>query len=102
MGQLLWPAFSNRHNRFGAVKLFPASQAGGLGMLKAMSGPLPGVKFCPTGGIGADNFTDYLRLANVACVGGSWVCPADAIQGQDWERISALASAARNAAGQIR
>ena len=82
---------------FNALKLFPAQQAGGIGMLKAMHGPLPGVKFCPTGGIGADNFIDFLNLPNVACVGGSWVCPADAVQNQDWERISKLAADVRGA-----
>lgn len=82
---------------FNALKLFPAQQAGGIGMLKAMHGPLPGVKFCPTGGIGADNFIDFLKLPNVACVGGSWVCPADAVQNQDWARISKLAADVRGA-----
>lgn len=79
---------------FTQLKLFPASQAGGIGMLKAMHGPLPDVVFCPTGGIGADNFGEFLRLPNVACVGGSWVCPADAVQQQDWERIQQLAQEA--------
>ena len=77
---------------FNALKLFPAQQAGGIGMLKAMNGPLPGVKFCPTGGIGADNFIDFLQLPNVACVGGSWVCPANLVQARDWAKISQLAS----------
>lgn len=76
---------------FDALKLFPARQAGGIGMLKALGGPLPGVRFCPTGGIGADNFADYLALPNVTCVGGSWVCPAGAIEQRDWARISRLA-----------
>jgi len=77
---------------FNALKLFPAQQAGGIGMLKAMNGPLPDVKFCPTGGIGADNFIDFLELPNVACVGGSWVCPANLVQARDWTKISQLAS----------
>lgn len=77
---------------FDALKLFPAQQAGGIGMLKALQGPLPGVRFCPTGGIGAENFADFLALANVACVGGSWVCPASAVEQQDWAQISRLAS----------
>ncbi|MBT8434352.1 MAG: bifunctional 4-hydroxy-2-oxoglutarate aldolase/2-dehydro-3-deoxy-phosphogluconate aldolase [Gammaproteobacteria bacterium] len=82
---------------FKALKLFPAQQAGGIGMLKAMYGPLPEMKFCPTGGIGADNFVDFLKLPNVACVGGSWVCPESAIQDQDWDQISQLASDVRSA-----
>lgn len=82
---------------FKALKLFPAQQAGGIGMLKAMNGPLPEVKFCPTGGIGADNFIDFLKLPNVTCVGGSWVCPANAVRNLDWEQISQLASDVRSA-----
>ncbi len=74
-----------------ALKLFPAQQAGGIAMLKALHGPLPGVKFCPTGGIGADDFADYLALPNVACVGGSWVCPKSAIESRDWEQVKRLA-----------
>ncbi len=82
-------------NGFDTLKLFPAQQAGGIAMLKALAGPLPEVKFCPTGGIGADNFIDYLALPNVACVGGSWVCPSSAIAQQDWEAIRQLARNAR-------
>ncbi|MDH3631012.1 MAG: bifunctional 4-hydroxy-2-oxoglutarate aldolase/2-dehydro-3-deoxy-phosphogluconate aldolase [Gammaproteobacteria bacterium] len=82
---------------FKALKLFPAQQAGGIGMLKAIHGPLPEMKFCPTGGIGAENFIDFLKLPNVACVGGSWVCPASAVQNQDWEQIAQLASDVRGA-----
>lgn len=86
-------------NGFDTLKLFPAQQAGGIAMLKALAGPLPDVKFCPTGGIGADNFIDYLALPNVACVGGSWVCPAAAIEARDWDRITHLAGSARSAVG---
>ncbi len=77
---------------FDALKLFPAKQAGGLGMLKAMSGPLPDLRFCPTGGIGADDFRDYLALPNVACVGGSWVCPRELVAAGDWSGIERLAA----------
>jgi len=87
---------------FDVLKLFPAQQAGGIAMLKALSGPLPEVQFCPTGGIGADNFVDFFQLANVACVGGSWVCPASAVQDQDWEQVSQLAHDARSALEQYR
>jgi 2-dehydro-3-deoxyphosphogluconate aldolase/(4S)-4-hydroxy-2-oxoglutarate aldolase len=73
------------------LKLFPAKQAGGIGMLKALHGPLPELRFCPTGGIDAGNFSDYLNQPNVICVGGSWVCPADAIQNHDWDAIRQLA-----------
>lgn len=76
---------------FTELKLFPAQQAGGVGMLKALGGPFPDVRFCPTGGIGAATAPDFLALPNVACVGGSWLTPADAIAAGDWGRITALA-----------
>lgn len=79
---------------FRFLKLFPARQAGGLGMLKALGSPFPEIRFCPTGGIGSDSFRDYLALPNVVCVGGSWVAPADAMQRGDWEQITQLARAA--------
>jgi len=77
-----------------AFKFFPAEAAGGTAMLKAISGPFPQVRFCPTGGIGQANFRDYLDLPNVSCVGGSWVVPADRIRRQDWDGITELAAAA--------
>ena len=80
---------------FQQLKLFPAQQAGGIGMLKALAGPFPEVAFCPTGGISATNARDYLSLPNVACVGGSWLAPAEAIAAGDWTRITALAREAQ-------
>ena len=79
---------------YDALKFFPAMQAGGAPMLKAWQGPFGDVKFCPTGGITAANAADFLALPNVACVGGSWLTPADAIAAQDWKRITRLASEA--------
>ncbi len=76
------------------LKFFPAMQAGGLGMLKAFSGPFFDVKFCPTGGITAANAGEFLALPNVVCVGGSWLTPADAVASGDWDRITGLARAA--------
>jgi 2-dehydro-3-deoxyphosphogluconate aldolase/(4S)-4-hydroxy-2-oxoglutarate aldolase len=76
---------------FTELKLFPAQQAGGIGMLRALGGPFPDVTFCPTGGIAATTAADFLGLANVACVGGSWLTPPDAIAAGDWGRITALA-----------
>lgn len=73
------------------LKFFPAMQAGGPGMLKAWSGPFFDVKFCPTGGVTQQNANDLLSLPNVACVGGSWLVPADALAKGDWARIEALA-----------
>lgn len=76
---------------FSELKFFPAVQAGGLAMLKAWQGPFGDVKFCPTGGIHAGNAAEFLALSNVACVGGSWIVPTDAIAAGDWSRIEALA-----------
>jgi 2-dehydro-3-deoxyphosphogluconate aldolase/(4S)-4-hydroxy-2-oxoglutarate aldolase len=76
------------------LKFFPAMQAGGPAMLKAWSGPFFDVKFCPTGGVTAANAQDFLSLPNVACVGGSWLVPADALAQGDWARIEVLARAA--------
>jgi len=77
------------------LKFFPALQAGGAPMLKAWQGPFGEVKFCPTGGIHAGNAAEFLALANVACVGGSWIVPADAIAKKDWARIETLAREAK-------
>jgi len=76
---------------FSELKLFPARQAGGIGMLRALAGPFPDVTFCPTGGVSAATAPDFLALPNVACVGGSWLTPRDAIDAGDWSRITALA-----------
>jgi 2-dehydro-3-deoxyphosphogluconate aldolase/(4S)-4-hydroxy-2-oxoglutarate aldolase len=73
------------------LKFFPAMQAGGPAMLKAWSGPFFDVKFCPTGGVTQQNANDLLSLPNVACVGGSWLVPADAMAQGDWARIEKLA-----------
>ncbi|MCW8108648.1 bifunctional 4-hydroxy-2-oxoglutarate aldolase/2-dehydro-3-deoxy-phosphogluconate aldolase [Alteromonas ponticola] len=76
------------------LKFFPAEASGGVKAIKSISGPFPDVVFCPTGGIGPDNFKDYLALKNVKCVGGSWVAPDDAIINGDWDRITQLAKEA--------
>ena len=77
------------------LKFFPALQAGSTAMLKAWQGPFGDVRFCPTGGIHAGNALEFLALANVDCVGGSWLVPQDALEQGDWERITALARAAK-------
>ena len=79
---------------FDTFKLFPAAQAGGMAMLKALGGPLPQARFCPTGGIDAASAPAFLALPNVACVGGSWLCPAELVRAGDWDAITALARAA--------
>jgi len=73
------------------LKFFPAMQAGGPAMLKAWSGPFFDVRFCPTGGVTAQNASEFLSLSNVACVGGSWLVPAEALGKGDWARIEMLA-----------
>jgi len=78
----------------GFLKFFPATAAGGIPMLKALAGPFPDVVFCPTGGITPETAPQFLALPNVRVCGGSWLTPADAIDAQDWARITALAQAA--------
>ncbi|NND50395.1 MAG: bifunctional 4-hydroxy-2-oxoglutarate aldolase/2-dehydro-3-deoxy-phosphogluconate aldolase, partial [Rhizobiales bacterium] len=77
-------------------KFFPAGASGGAKYLASLVSPLPMAKFCPTGGVTPANARDYLALANVLCVGGSWITPSDAIAAGDWNGIEALA---RQAAG---
>jgi len=79
---------------FRYLKFFPAVPAGGVEALKAFAGPFPEITFCPTGGVGAANAPDFLALANVICVGGSWIAPAAAVRSGDWARIESLARAA--------
>ena len=76
------------------LKFFPAVQSGGLAMLKALGGPFGEVTFCPTGGMTIQNAHEFLALPNVACVGGSWLSPADALADEDFDRITLLASEA--------
>lgn len=76
------------------LKLFPAAAAGGPAYLKAIGGPVPGARFCPTGGITVASAPDYLALPNVGCVGGTWITPAAALAAGDWARVTALAAEA--------
>jgi 2-dehydro-3-deoxyphosphogluconate aldolase/(4S)-4-hydroxy-2-oxoglutarate aldolase len=76
------------------LKFFPAMQAGGIPMLKALAGPFTDIVFCPTGGITAETAPQFLALPNVKVCGGSWLTPADAVASKDWARITALARAA--------
>ncbi len=76
------------------LKFFPAMQAGGLAMLKALAGPFSDLVFCPTGGITAETAPQFLALPNVKVCGGSWLTPADAVESGDWARITGLARAA--------
>ena len=83
-----------REAGFRQLKLFPAVPAGGVGMLNAIGGPLPDVTFCPTGGISIETAPKFLACKNVACVGGSWLTPKEAIAAGDWAHITELARAA--------
>ena len=76
------------------MKFFPAEAAGGAAYLASVAGPLPQLRFCPTGGISAATASHYLALPSVPCVGGSWVTPADAVAAGDWARITGLAAEA--------
>ena len=79
---------------FTAMKFFPANAAGGIGFIKALASPLPGISFCPTGGITQDSARDWLALSNIACVGGSWVASQAAIAAGDFDGITDRARAA--------
>jgi 2-dehydro-3-deoxyphosphogluconate aldolase/(4S)-4-hydroxy-2-oxoglutarate aldolase len=81
---------------FDTVKFFPAVPAGGIAALKALAGPFPQARFCPTGGVSEDNAAEWLALPNVVVVGGSWLTPAAEIRAGAWDRIS---ERARQAAG---
>ena len=76
-----------------AMKFFPAEASGGAKFLGSLPSVLPDARFCPTGGITLANAPGYLGLANVGCVGGSWLTPADALASGDWDRVTALAAA---------
>ncbi|MCS0503951.1 bifunctional 4-hydroxy-2-oxoglutarate aldolase/2-dehydro-3-deoxy-phosphogluconate aldolase [Ancylobacter mangrovi] len=79
---------------FPVLKLFPAESAGGVALIKSLAGPLPDLRFCPTGGIGPANVGSYLAQPNILAVGGSWVAPGEAVTMGDWEQIASLAKAA--------
>jgi 2-dehydro-3-deoxyphosphogluconate aldolase/(4S)-4-hydroxy-2-oxoglutarate aldolase len=75
-------------------KFFPAEANGGAPALKGIGGPIPQVKFCPTGGVSLKSAANYLSLSNTLCVGGSWVAPKDLIMAKDWAGITMLAAEA--------
>lgn len=83
-----------RDEGYKVLKFFPAEQAGGAPYLKALSSPLAGTLFCPTGSISLKNANEYLTLPNVVCVGGSWVAPREQVATGDWEGITKLAAEA--------
>jgi 2-dehydro-3-deoxyphosphogluconate aldolase / (4S)-4-hydroxy-2-oxoglutarate aldolase len=83
------------------MKLFPAEACGGRAFLSAIAGPCPAARFCPTGGITPATAPRYRELANVGCVGGTWLTPPDAVAAQDWRRIEQLAAEAARAPAQL-
>lgn len=84
-----------KNHGFTHCKLFPASLAGGVEILKAFSGPFPGMRFCPTGGVNLENINDFLSLENVLCAGGSWIVPKDMLKEKDFQQITKLCIEAR-------
>jgi 2-dehydro-3-deoxyphosphogluconate aldolase/(4S)-4-hydroxy-2-oxoglutarate aldolase len=82
---------------FNTLKFFPAEQSGGIAMLRALAGPFPQTRFCPTGGIGAVNAATWLAEPNVLAVGGSWLCPAADIKTGNWSAITARCAEAMKA-----
>lgn len=76
---------------YSVQKFFPAEPSGGIAALKAFAGPIPQVRFCPTGGVSERNAPDYLALPNVLCCGGSWIAPPDLLAAGAWDEITALA-----------
>jgi 2-dehydro-3-deoxyphosphogluconate aldolase/(4S)-4-hydroxy-2-oxoglutarate aldolase len=89
---------------YGCLKFFPAEPSGGVAYLHALAAPLPGARFCPTGGIDVARASAYLDLPNVVCIGGSWVAPRDAVASGNWPAVTrlALAAAALRPAPKIR
>jgi 2-dehydro-3-deoxyphosphogluconate aldolase/(4S)-4-hydroxy-2-oxoglutarate aldolase len=87
-------AMAARDAGFTLLKCFPAAQLGGVEVLKAWGGPLPDLRFCPTGGVTTANLREYLALPNVAMVGGSWLTPTASLRAHDWRTVTDLARAA--------
>jgi 2-dehydro-3-deoxyphosphogluconate aldolase/(4S)-4-hydroxy-2-oxoglutarate aldolase len=73
------------------MKFFPSEAVGGVGMMRALAGPFPELRFCATGGIGREQVASYLALPNVACVGASWITPRDRVDARDWPAITEFA-----------
>ncbi|HEY1027507.1 MAG TPA: bifunctional 4-hydroxy-2-oxoglutarate aldolase/2-dehydro-3-deoxy-phosphogluconate aldolase [Pseudomonas sp.] len=84
-----------------SLKLFPADGASSVKMLKSFKGPFTGIRFCPTGGVTADNLLSFLRLPNVACVGGTWIAPSNLVRARAWDQITQLAAEARALAASL-
>ena len=85
-----------KNHGFDHCKLFPATLAGGVEMLKALNGPFPTMRFCPTGGVNLNNLNEFLTLENVLCVGGSWIVPKALIKEKDFKQITKLCVEAKD------
>ncbi len=77
-----------QENGYTFLKFFPAEAAGGTKMLSSLAGPLPDIKFCPTGGINSSNIREYLTIKNVVCAGSSWITESDLIKNKNWTEIT--------------
>lgn len=84
-----------------SLKLFPADGSTSVKMLKSFKGPFTGISFCPTGGVTPDNLLSFLRLPNVACVGGTWLAPSNLVRARAWDQITQLATEARESAARL-
>ena len=84
-----------------SLKLFPANGNASIKLLKTLKGPFTGIRFCPTGGVTADNLRNFLRLPNVTCVGGTWIAPANLIRARAWDQITQLSLEARALAASL-
>jgi 2-dehydro-3-deoxyphosphogluconate aldolase/(4S)-4-hydroxy-2-oxoglutarate aldolase len=84
-----------------SLKLFPADGSTSVKMLKSFKGPFTGISFCPTGGVTPDNLLSFLRLPNVACVGGTWLAPSNLVRARAWDQITQLAAEARESAARL-
>ena len=84
-----------------SLKLFPANGNASIKLLKTLKGPFTGIRFCPTGGVTADNLLNFLRLPNVTCVGGTWIAPASLIRARAWDQVTQLSLEARALAASL-
>lgn len=84
------------------MKFFPAEAAGGIKMLRALSQPYRNIKFMPTGGIGAENLEDYLKLSGVIACGGSWIVKQELIETESYNQITRLSKEAKEIVNKVR
>ena len=83
---------------FDLLKFFPAEASGGAKFLKGICGPLPHIRFMPTGGVNLENMSDYLALDNIAAIGGTWIAPASSVDAGEWAAITQRAQHAKDRA----